>query len=91
MPELGKGGLARVYLLQDFEGRQMAVKSVKFCKGEKISDSIYRQVEDYCFSKILSCLGVGPKVETFMGFDLVIYEDSIEFLMEKCSRSTILI
>ena len=35
-------------------------------------------------AKLFSCLGIGPQISNFLGFDLVIYDGTIEFVMENC-------
>jgi len=45
----------------------------------------FREIKDfiieYGFSKICSVLGVGPMVRPELTFDLVCYEDAIQFYM----------
>lgn len=45
---------------------------------------IRRAVREYCIYKISSMLGVGPKVIFSNVYDLVCYNDCIEFYMELC-------
>ena len=44
-------------------------------------------MEEFFFFKIASVLKVGPKIENIFGFDLICYDDSIEFAMEFCQQS----
>ena len=65
----------------------MAIKCTQFISEE----GILRVIEDYCFSKLFSCLGIGPRVSDFMGFDLVLYDGSVEYLIEKCEKIFLLL
>lgn len=42
-------------------------------------------IKEYCLLKIASILGVGPKLNNMFGFDLVVYDECIEFCMEECT------
>lgn len=41
---------------------------------------------EYCFYKLFSILRIGPKVYDIFGFNLIIYDDSIEFAVEECKE-----
>lgn len=42
-------------------------------------------IKEYSILKIASILGVGPKMNNIFGFDLVAYDECIEFCMEECT------
>jgi hypothetical protein len=41
-------------------------------------------IQEYAFYKVCSLLGVGPQAALGNAFDLVCYDDCVEFLIEKC-------
>ena len=41
-------------------------------------------MKEYAFLKIAAVLEVGPQIMPIFGFDLLVFEDCIEFSMEKC-------
>ena len=41
-------------------------------------------IVEYVIGKICSALGVGPRVRPEPTFDLICYEDAIQFYVEKC-------
>jgi len=41
-------------------------------------------INEYCLLKIASAVTAGPRHITPFGFDLVIYDNCIEFAMEYC-------
>lgn len=45
---------------------------------------IMSSIKEYCILKICYELECGPKVHNYFGFDLLIYQDSIQFAMEQC-------
>lgn len=44
-------------------------------------DQLAMAIKEYCLLKIASILGVGPKLKNLFGFDLVVYDECIEFCM----------
>lgn len=42
-------------------------------------------IKEYSILKISSILGVGPKMNNIFGFDMVVYDECIEFCMEECT------
>ena len=42
-------------------------------------------IKEYSLLKIASILGVGPKLNNLFGFDLLVYDECIEFCMEECT------
>ena len=45
---------------------------------------ILSAVKEYALMKICAVLGIGPPDPLESSFDLVCYEDAIQFSMEKC-------
>ena len=41
-------------------------------------------VQEYCITKLSSYLQCGPAMPPFLGFDLIVFSNRIEFGMEKC-------
>lgn len=37
--------------------------------------------------KLFSTLGIGPLIKPLSGFDLIIYQNTVEFCMEVCEKS----
>jgi hypothetical protein len=50
-------------------------------KGEQLQ--LRRCLKEYCFYKLFSLLGVGPRVVS-SGYDLVCFNNCVEFRMELC-------
>ena len=46
-------------------------------------------MEEYFFAKLASCLKIGPKVVPLFGYDILIHENSFEFVMEYCEGGII--
>ena len=44
-------------------------------------------MKEYFFFKIAAALGFGPRMENIFGYDLVCYNDRIEFAMELCEMN----
>ena len=36
---------------------------------------------EYCYNKIFSVLEIGPKITRSLGFDLICYQNTLEFTM----------
>lgn len=47
-------------------------------------ESIENAVREVALSKFCSALGIGPAVETRISFDLVVYDNAIQFHLERC-------
>jgi hypothetical protein len=55
------------------------VQKRKICPTE--IEDVAREV---AISKLCSVFGIGPAIETSIPFDLIVYEDAIQFHLEKC-------
>ena len=51
---------------------------------ETMSKKIDEIIEEYFFYKIASVLEVGPEMKNHFGYDLICFDDRIEFAMELC-------
>ena len=65
-----------------FEKQSMTIK----CLPVKSSEARHRAIEEWFILKIASALEVGPKVESYFGFDILMFETCIEFTMEQCEK-----
>ena len=80
------GSFGCVYQFQDKWSRKNAIKSQQISTKDRASlnKNIDAIIEEYFFYKIASILRVGPFLEQIFGYDIVCYDDSIEFAMEMC-------
>jgi hypothetical protein len=39
---------------------------------------------EVAIGKLCSALGIGPALETTIPFDLIVYEDGVQFHLERC-------
>ena len=51
---------------------------------EEIKQQIKKGIKQYCFYKLFSFLGIGPRI-MYHKYDLVLFTDCLEFKMELCS------
>jgi serine/threonine protein kinase len=58
-----------------------AVKCFSFLEGGP-AEAFAKALKEFCFLKIASGLGVGPKLGSSIGFDLLISQNCVEFAME---------
>jgi hypothetical protein len=60
----------------------------KFVAKMQFRDINKEQIEDVvrevAISKLCSVLGVGPAIETGIPFDVVVYDNAVQFHLEKC-------
>lgn len=93
---IGYGAYSKVYLADDPQIGKHVIKSVAYrtekqkqkeSKEEqtKIQHSLSRLIFEFCLSKLFSALRIGPQVMRKMGFDLVIYANTVEFCLEQCT------
>jgi hypothetical protein len=52
-------------------------------QSENPLDQLAFILREYSFYRIAGCLGIGPALLTPFGFDIIIYEECIEFAMEQ--------
>ena len=96
---LGKGSYGKVYKGIDEKQIHNVIKTIPYKSFENhedendeslerklISKNLERAIMEYCFCKLFSALKVGPRMLMHCGFDMIIFNDSIEFCMESCSK-----
>jgi serine/threonine protein kinase len=69
---------------QNSEKNNIAIKSQRKKEGIEFDSSLNLILKEYFALKIASTLGYGPKLFKIFGFDLVCFENAIEFSMEFC-------
>jgi serine/threonine protein kinase len=76
---LGEGAYSNVY---DgvFLNRILILKSFLI----KTKGTRNQAIKEWFLLKIVSALEIGPKMEPYFGFDILMYRDCVEFAMEKC-------
>ena len=52
-----------------------------------LNSSIDEILREICFYKIASLLEIGPAYRQIFGFDILLFDDSIEFAMEMCEQN----
>jgi hypothetical protein len=63
----------------------VAVKCFQLDNNSNPAKEFAKILKEYCCLKIASGLGVGPLLPRPERFDLIIYDNCIEFSMENCS------
>ena len=48
------------------------------------SPALQKIIKEYCIGKICSALECGPFIGNILGFDLIVFNNRIEFAMEQC-------
>ena len=81
-----------------YGGRVYAVKRIMVdnrldetsYKNEKVlkeyHEKFYDAMKECCITRICGVFGIGPRPVKPMGFDLIIYENCIDFCVEKCEE-----
>ena len=59
----------------------MKLISLSRVDEELLSKAIGRVILEYCLTKISSILECGPVVSSNFGFDIIIYENAVEFAL----------
>jgi hypothetical protein len=86
-----EGEYGRAYLLKSTKG-EVVVKSISLSLNidfKKRREMLAQMLKEYSIAKICEALGCGPTLPRAFGFDLLIFRNSIEFAMEKCSPLTV--
>jgi hypothetical protein len=83
-----EGAYGHIYFIP-FLKHEIAIKSFDFSKvGVALewltSKSMEIIFEEYCIALISSILRCGPKMYKYCGFDLLVFNNRVEFMMEKC-------
>ncbi len=74
---------------------QFAIKSIvynqqPFTPTQKSQKKLSNAIIEYCMYKLCSALKIGPHTPAYFGFDLLIFNSTVEFSMEKCVNKKIL-
>ena len=85
-PEIACKGTFSHVTFASFENEEYAIKfiSTKEASDDYIDDYVRVILQEIFFAKIASALGIGPSFHPLFGYDCVIFEDGVEFFMEKC-------
>jgi hypothetical protein len=51
---------------------------------DEVHQTMGKAIKELFLLKIASCLKTGPCVRNYLGFDLLLYRDCMEFAMERC-------
>jgi serine/threonine protein kinase len=80
-----EGAYGKVHALE-FLGEQIVVKSHYFGSVEpKIAGkTIAAVMKEYCITRISDWVGSGPTLKNWFGFDLIVWNNSIDFALERC-------
>ena len=78
---LGKGMFGNVYFYKD--DKRWAIKCLPI-EEDDFREYFTRAIKEYCLFKIATAIRVGPNLGgvSLSGFDLICYQDCIEFVME---------
>ena len=77
------GGNGKVFYLQ-FEEQHYVSKLITMKSfSEKVLLKFFREL---FFAKLFSELEIGPRFYALYGYDCIIFDDGVEFIMEKCQN-----
>ena len=81
------GAFSNIYLL-NMRGKYYVVKSQPVREQDRaaLNHQIDEVIREFTFFKIASALGIGPCIENIFGYDIICYNDRIEFAMEHCGN-----
>lgn len=82
-PSVGAGAYGKVYKCR-YKGRNIAIKCFKKSDDKLTLKHFSSVLTEYCLLKIASALEAGPNMTDIYGFDIMVFEDCIEFGMELC-------
>lgn len=78
-PTYLRGGFGNIYRGL-FMNKGMALK----CLPVRSKSTRHHAIKEWLLLKIASIAEIGPQMEPLFGFDLLMYEDCVEFGMESC-------
>lgn len=89
---LNFGSFSKIYLiekwLEDSKGGHDVIKSILYSKEKESNESneksLRNSIIEFSFVKLFSALKIGPVVHKIFGFDMLIFQDTVEFCMELC-------
>jgi hypothetical protein len=80
--EIGKGIFGTI--LEKSVATQEFVAKVQ--RKKITTEGVEDAVREVAINKLCSVLGIGPAVETRIPFDLIVYDNAVQFHLEKCER-----
>ena len=82
---IAKGTYGKIYDYK-FNDKNYVIKSqkLKLKDREELNKNFDEIIKEYFCSKIASAIGIGPAMEKIFGYDLLWFDDSLEFALEKC-------
>jgi hypothetical protein len=79
------GNFSTIYQAKVMD-RVVAIKCTSY-SNEDFETVFEAVLAEYLIFLVASSLGIGPKMEKNLGFDLIVYQDCIEFCMEYCEQN----
>lgn len=79
------GSFGSVSELEMFD-QTIIIKTIEIKDKERRIKVISSAIKEYCCLKIASALGFAPKVDNYLGFDMIIFDNCVQFAMEKTPR-----
>ena len=85
---IAAGSFATIYGIT-IDGKDYAIKSQSIEPKDRatLNQKIDAVLREYTLSKIASVLRFGPKMEKIFGYDILSFNDGIEFAMEMCQKN----
>ena len=87
---ISTGTYATIYKIENDE-EEYVIKSQSIKEKNKVmmDEAIDDIIREYIFYKIASILEVGPALRAVFGYDILCFDDRIEFAIEYCPRNFI--
>jgi serine/threonine protein kinase len=83
LPDHAKaGGYGRVHFFRLAE-REVCLKSIPLRPSETPQKTFEKAVKEYSILKICAAMGCAPRLEGCLGFDVVVYDDCLQYAMER--------
>lgn len=76
------GSFGSISELELFD-QTIVIKTIEIKDTERRIMVISSAIKEYCCLKIASALGFAPKTDNYLGFDIIIFENCVQFAMEK--------
>ena len=76
------GGYGRVHFLR-LGDREVCLKSIPMRPSETPQKTFEGVVKEFTILKICSAMGCAPRLERCLGFDIVVYDDCLQYAMER--------
>ena len=75
----GKYGIVYFSVLND---KNICIKSTNF-NSESFHQTFPKVIKEWCILKICSIINCCPRVDLYLGFDVIVYTDCIQYAMEQ--------